>query len=132
MGKMSAITTLLNGSGDVMHGSDMSNDEAMAYVMARKNQEEFCLVRDWIWVDLELTDAESRCLAETHRQPALIYAHSVIFDSSRRWDVGDFVRTSPLYAFEQGFLFKTFNTSYVLLGDGRRKLAGLDVVGRIF
>ncbi|WP_353389049.1 DUF6957 family protein [Halopseudomonas sabulinigri] len=129
---MSEITTLLNGSGDVMRGSDMSNDEAMTYVRERRNQEEFCLVRDWIWVDLELTDAERRGLDETRRQPALIYAHSVIFDTSRRWDVGDFVRTSPLYVFEKGFLFKTFNTTYVLLGEGRRKRVTLDVVGRIF
>lgn len=132
MREMSEITTLLNGSGDVMCGSDMSNDEAMTYVRERRHQEAFCLVRNWIWVDLKLTDAERRGLEETHRLPALIYAHTVIFDSSRRWDVGDFVRTSPLYAFEQGFLFKTFNTSYVLLGEGRRKHAGLDVVGRIF
>ncbi|MEH6800685.1 MAG: hypothetical protein V7681_15435 [Halopseudomonas sabulinigri] len=129
---MSAITELFSRSGDIMRGSGMSNDEAMEYVMARKNQEEFCLVRDWIWVDLELTDAERRVLDETHLQPALIYAHSVIFDTSRRWDVGDFVRTSPLYVFEQGFVFKTFNSSYVLLGDGQRKRAALDVVGHIF
>lgn len=132
MREMSSITKLLNASGDIMRGSDMSDEEAMAYVRERWQQEAYCLVRDWIWVDLDLTDAERRGLDETHRQPALIYAHSVIFDTSRRWDVGDFVRTSPLYVFEQGFLFKTFNTSYVLLGDGQRKRAALEVVGRIF
>lgn len=47
-------------------------------------------------------------------------------------DVGDFVRTSPLFSFDEGFLFQTFRTFYVLLGDGVRKRADLETVGRIF
>ncbi|MCY1379952.1 hypothetical protein D9M69_677220 [compost metagenome] len=56
----------------------------------------------------------------------------MIYDSARRWDVGDFVRTSPLYRFDEGFLFKTLNSIYVLLGPGQRKRATLETVGRIF
>ena len=62
----------------------------------------------------------------------LAYAHAVIYDSSRRWDVGDFVRTSYLHAFHDGFMFQTLNTVYILLGDGVRKRATLETVGRIF
>ena len=93
---------------------------------------EFCLVRQWLWIDLDVTDEQRIELTKTQRQPALIYAHSVIYDSARRWDVGDFVRTSPLYRFDEGFLFKTLNSIYVLLGPGQRKRATLETVGRIF
>lgn len=75
-------------------------------------------MRDWLWLDIETTDAQRHALEKTQRQPALIYAHTVVFDSERRWDVGDFVRTSLLHQFSDGFHFKTLNSAYLLLGPG--------------
>ncbi|MDZ7888331.1 MAG: hypothetical protein U5M72_03345 [Pseudomonas sp.] len=42
------------------------------------------------------------------------------------------MRTSYLHAFHDGFMFQTINTTYILLGDGVRKHASLESVGRIF
>jgi len=89
----------------------------------------FCLVRDWLWLDIETTDAQRQALEKTQRQPALIYAHQVVFDSERRWDVGDFVRTSLLHQFSEGFHFRTLNSVYLLLGPGTRKPASADTIG---
>lgn len=50
-----------------------------------------------------------------------------IYDSSRRLDVGDFVRTSPIYNFEAGFI-----SVYLFMGDGLRKIASLDAVASLF
>ncbi|RRV57664.1 hypothetical protein EGJ08_17640 [Stutzerimonas stutzeri] len=115
-----------------MSGSPMTDEQALAYAREHCWRTEFCLVRQWLWIDLDVAEAQRIELAKTQRQPALIYAHSVIYDSARRWDVGDFVRTSPLYRFDEGFLFKTLNSIYLLLGDGQRKRAALETVGRIF
>lgn len=73
-----------------------------------------------------LTDAQRLALERTQRQPALIYAHTVVFDSERRWDVGDFVRTSLLHQFSDDF--KTLNSVYLLLGPGSRKRASADTI----
>tara|TARA_R110001606_G_C15264798_1_gene638834 strand:- start:394 stop:792 length:399 start_codon:yes stop_codon:yes gene_type:complete len=132
MQELNDIAELVHGPGETMPGSSMTNEEAMAFFQEQGGRGEYCLVRDWIWVDLDLTEAEIQILEKSRRQPTLVYAHTVIFDSDRRWDVGDFVRTSPLLAFEKGFLFRTFNTTYILLGDGLRKRATLKTVGRIF
>lgn len=132
MDELNAITEMLYGAGQSMVGSTMTDEQALAHMQGRRLMAEFCLVRDWIWLDLEVTDEQRAFLATTQRQPAIIYAHSVIYDSARRWDVGDFVRTSPLHRFDEGFLFKTLNSTYVLLGDGQRKRAALETVGRIF
>lgn len=88
----------------------------------------FCLVRDWLWLDIDTTDAQRQALEKTQRQPALIYAHQVVFDSERRWDVGDFVRTSLLHQFNEDFHFRTLNSVYLLLGPGTRKLASSDTI----
>jgi hypothetical protein len=130
--ELNAITELLYSPGEPMSGSPMTDEQALAYAREHCWRTEFCLVRQWLWIDLDVAEAQRIELAKTQRQPALIYAHSVIYDSARRWDVGDFVRTSPLHRFDEGFLFKTLNSTYVLLGDGQRKRAALETVGRIF
>jgi hypothetical protein len=132
MKELDELTRLLYGPGERMTGSGMSNEQARAYGYEHFSHFQYCLIRDWIWVDLEVTEAQLIELNKHSRRPVLIYARTVIYDSARRWDVGDFVRTSPLYSFEDGFLFKTTNSVYILLGDGVRKCAKPETVGRIF
>ncbi|HIQ54040.1 MAG TPA: hypothetical protein EYH51_12380 [Pseudomonas pachastrellae] len=115
-----------------MPGVQVSQDEALRLVRERYPYCEYCLVADWRWIDLDVTKAQLAELTRTNRKPAVIYAASVIYDSQRRWDVGDFVRTSYLYKFEEGFIFQTLNTIYILIGDGVRKKASLETLGRIF
>lgn len=127
-----AVTDMLYGPGQPMSGSAMTNEQALKLMQSRRLMTGYCLVRDWQWLDLGVTDEQRELLEKTRRQPVIIYAHTVIYDSARRWDVGDFVRTSPLVSFDDGFLFRTLNSVYVLLGDGLRKRAALETVGRIF
>ncbi|AFN76102.1 hypothetical protein PSJM300_00090 [Stutzerimonas stutzeri DSM 10701] len=132
MNDFNAVTEMLYGDGEPMVGSAMADAQALAHMESLRLNTGFCLVRNWIWLDLDVTDAQRAVLAKTRRQPVMIYAHTVVYDSAGRWDAGDFVRTSPLLAFDDGFLFKTSNTTYVLLGDGVRKRVALETVGRIF
>ena len=48
------IEALLHGPGEPMSGSAMTNDEALEYGSATFNGAPFCLVRNWIWLDLEV------------------------------------------------------------------------------
>jgi hypothetical protein len=129
---LDAMTDLLYGPGQHMAGSDMSNEDAMTYAQNSFPFGNYCIVRDWIWIDLDVTDEQRSELAKTRRLPVILYAHGVVIDSERRWDVGDFVRTSPLHIFEEGFHFKTRHTVYLLLGAGTRKQASAETVARIF
>lgn len=124
--RLQDVTGLLLDPGVPMSGSEMNDDEALDYARKRFRVETFCLVRNWIWIEVDATDAQKAVLAQTRRQPSLIYAHTVIFDSDRRWDVGDFVRTSLLCEFTEGFHFRTLNSVYLLLGPGTRKLVPVE------
>jgi len=126
------IYQLLYTPGDRMPGSAMTNDEALAFARQKCPFGQYCLVRDWVWIDLDVNVLQAAELQKYSREPAIIYAHSVIIDSERRWDVGDSVRTSPLVSFEDNFLFRTTNSTYLLLGDGMRKRALFDVAAEIF
>ena len=50
----------------------------------------------------------------------------------RRFDVGDWVRTTALVNFSEGCFFQTRNTLYVLVGDGQRKQAEFSTVMSLF
>ncbi|VXC20870.1 conserved hypothetical protein [Pseudomonas sp. 8BK] len=126
------VNDLLYGAGVSMPGLEMAQDEAELIKFNHFPYMDYCLVRDWIWVDLDVSPEQHAQLSKTQRQPAIIFANTVIYDSSRRFDVGDFVRTSPLYKFEAGFIFATLNCAYLLMGDGVRKRASLETVGRLF
>lgn len=115
-----------------MPGSKVTEEEALRIVRERFRYPDYCIVRDWIWIDLDVSAEQLEALGKTRRQPVIVYAHTVIYDSNRRWDVGDFVRTSPLHSFQDGFIFQTLHTIYILLGDGVRKRAPIETVGRIF
>lgn len=131
MDDLQTITDLLYRPGEPMRGSMMTDDQALVFAREHCRFTEFCLVRQWLWIDLNVSEAQRVELEKTQRQPVILYAHGVVYDSSRRWDVGDVVRTSPLSLFEEGFLFRTLNSTYVLLGEGQRKRATLETVGRI-
>lgn len=131
MNELDSLTNLFNGGGEVMAGSPMTDEQALGYMRELRSHSEFCLVRDWIWIDLIVTPLQLAALDKTCRKPVIIFAHAVIYDSQRRWDVGDLVRTSPLHVFRDGFLFQTLNSVYALLGDGQKKQATLETVGRI-
>ena len=128
MTSLSEITDLLYVAGIPMPGSSMSDEEALSYARKKFPFGNFCLVRNWMWIDMKSTDAQRLALERTQRKPALIYAHTVVFDSERRWDVGDFVRTSLLHQFSDGFHFKTLNSVYLLLGPGSRKRASAETI----
>ena len=132
MEKLNEITALLFSAGLPMSGAKVSQDEAVRIVRERYPYAEYCIVSNWRWIDLEVTPVQLSELTRTNRQPAVIYADTVIYDSSRRWDVGDFVRTSFLHKFEEDFIFKTLNSIYILIGNGVRKRATLEAIGRIF
>lgn len=131
MTDLRSIAELFPGISQPMSGSSMSDEQALSYAQKRFPHGSFCLVRNWLWLDLDGPKEIHLSLAASKRQPAIIYADTVIYDSERRWDVGDFVRTSPLHHFADDFLFSTLNTTYLLLGPGQRKRTSIENVARI-
>lgn len=132
MTALQQVTDLIYGEGTPMPGVEVPQVDAVRIMRKHFPYFEYCIVRDWSWVDLDLTPEQVAAFARTQRKPSLIFAHTVIYDSSRRFDVGDLVRTSPLYRWEEGFIFATLNSAYILLGDGVRKRANLETVAGFY
>lgn len=130
MDALDKIAELLYGSGEVLPGIEMGWEQARERVegTGRSLWMPYCIVRDWIWIDLILTEEEQGILRSSGREAVMLYARGVLYDSERRFDVGDWVRTTPLVSFTEGCFFQTRNTLYVLVGNGQRKQAEFSTV----
>ena len=130
MNELDKVTALLYGPGTVMPGIQMTLEQARARVKASDCAPwmTYRFVAGWCWIDLDLTVEEQGMFRFAGYQPVMLYAHNVLFDSDRRFDVGDWVRTTPLVSFSEGCFFQTKNTLYVLVGDGERKRAEFNTV----
>ena len=62
MRSLREITELLYVAGVPMPGSPMSDEEALSYARKKFPFGNFCLVRDWLWLDIETTDAQRQAL----------------------------------------------------------------------
>ncbi len=91
-----------------------------------------CVVKNWMWWDLEVTEEESNVLKQNGKQASLIKADTVIDDESGRFRPGDWVRSSPLVSFTECCIFETQNTVYLLVGKGSRKTISLDTAMSFF
>jgi hypothetical protein len=78
-------------------------------------------VKNWMWWDFEVSEETRKLFQESGIKPAIVFAHYLIWDSSRRFQEGWNVKTTALVRFEENCFFITRNTAYILVGKGHRK-----------
>ncbi|PRW84896.1 hypothetical protein C7A11_25060 [Pseudomonas simiae] len=121
--------------GDVeigLSGSELCLEEALGAARKRYKWMPLCAVEEWIILDAIVTDDERAKVAAAGCQPMFMFAHKVVDDEQRRFEPGHWVRSSMGTAFNDGFLFETRNTVYVLIGPGHRKSATIKEIFSLF
>ena len=100
-------------------GCDESSVPKMiAYVKKQLPRYPFCVVADWVWVDINVESEVLEKFSERDLKPSFIYAHKVIDDEVQR--PFEFVRTTYLQDFRENCIFLSRNTAYILQGQGTR------------
>lgn len=123
---------LLGGRGEPRQGSLDSDENVIELVQALYPRKPHCLVEDWTILRAVVTDEELQKIQSAGQLPLVLFAHNVRFDSQRRFDVGDWMRSTFAVSFEEGFLFETRNTVYVLMGNGHEKSVSLKTIFSFF
>lgn len=123
---------LMGDSGTLLFGSELSLEDALVAARKRYKWMPLCAVEEWIILDAIVTDAERTKVAAAGCLPMFMFAHKVVDDEQRRFEPGHWVRSSMGTAFNDGFLFETRNTVYVLLGPGNRKSATIKEIFSLF
>jgi len=119
------ISQLLYGAGDVTPGWDGSQEDLISLTATKFPAKAFCIVRQWILIDLTVSPDEKEELAKLGLLPATLFAHEVVLDSAARFQAGMWVRSNFGKSFTEGCMFETKNTVYLLLAAGQRKEASL-------
>lgn len=123
---------LLGGPGSPLQGSTDPDEVLISLVQALFPRKPYCLVEDWTIFNVEVTGDELQKTHAAGKLPLVLFAHNVRFDSERRFDVGDWVRSTMAVSFQDGFLFETWNTVYVLVGPGHEKTVSLETIFSFF
>ncbi|MFE2006944.1 DUF6957 family protein [Pseudomonas guariconensis] len=128
----SAINEGLMGEGVSLMGCELGLAGALALARQRYKRMPLCVVEEWVILDAILTEDEQAKVAAAGCQPMFLFAHKVVHDEQRRFEPGDWVRSTIARTFNEGYLFETRNTVYVLKGPGQRKSSSLQGIFSIF
>lgn len=121
------IVDFLYGEAPILSGTDLSVEEIRQELKRRNPKKQFCIVRNWILVELDITEEARQQIESDGFKAQFIHAHEIIHDSAGRWPAGYWVRTSLQLKYEGDGFFETRSTIYVLVGNGRHKKLREDI-----
>ena len=119
------ISQLLYGAGQEAPGWQGIEDELIALAAKTFPGKAFCVVKQWILIDLTVNSDEKEKLTGLGLLPATLFAHEIVLDSKGRFQPQMWVRSNFGVSFTEGCMFETKNTVYLLLGPGLRKEASI-------
>lgn len=119
------ISKLFYGAGEEVLGWQGSQEDLISLATKAFPGKAFCVVRQWILIDLTVTSDEKKKLASLGLLPMTLFAHEIVLDSNGRFRPSMFVRSNFGRSFTEGCMFETKNTVYLLLAAGQRKEASL-------
>lgn len=123
------IAQLIHGKGEFC--SFGCKEDEIESMIARTKElfpgKPFSVVSEWSWADIEVKPRDAFKLREAGVEPIFLYADCVKRDEAHRWPSGSCVTTTLLVSFRENCIFGTRNTSYILLGHGRRMTVSPDV-----
>jgi len=122
----------LLGPGEVMYGTTLALDDAIARGRQVFPGLSICVVGNWFWIDLGAPREVMHQLAGQSQQPVMLVALEILYSSSRAHRAGEWLRSTPLVAFTDQMYFRTQHTVYVLMGNGRRHALSLSTVLQLF
>lgn len=125
-------TDLLDGPRSHLDGVSICSEEARALVTGRFPTKPYCLIEQWILFRAAVTTAELAKINAAAHLPLFVFAHKVVEDSQGRFQPGGWVRSSMCTSFDDGVMFETRNTVYVLMGHGHEQAASLKTIFSFF
>ena len=121
---MEEVSQLLCGAGEEVVGWAGSQEDLISLAATAFPGKAFCVVKQWIFIDLIVTSEEKEKLTKLGLLPATLFAHEVVLDSKERFQPSMWVR-SNFGISSHRYMFETKKTVYLPLGPGLKKEASV-------
>lgn len=114
------IEDVLYGPARMIGGSRLGDEELIKLAQEEFAEQRFCIVRNWMLMDVLLPDTQERDVQKRGLKPSALFVHETVFDSEGRTAARDSFITGFQKNF-QGCFFESEDALYVLAGRGFRK-----------
>lgn len=118
------VEDVLYGPAQMLGGSRLGDDELIKLAREEFEGQLFCIVRNWMLIDLMLSGEQENEIRKQGLQPSVLYANHAVFDSEACVPAGDGFITGYQKDFH-GCFFESKDKLYILAGRGSRKHASL-------
>lgn len=118
------IADLLLGPGETLQGSGLGDSELLNSAQAVFLGRRFCILRNWMLIDVMLGDDVERRLKNLGLFPTLVFGRSVVFDSAVAHARTGAIRSGYQRKF-YGCYFESDDAVFILGGPGLRKYSSL-------
>ena len=118
------IEDVLYGPAQLIGGSRLGDEELIKLAQEEFAEQPFCIVRNWMVMDILLPDTQERDVRKRGLQPSVLFVHDAVFDSEARISASDSFITGFQKDFH-GCFFESEDALYILAGRGFRKHVSL-------
>lgn len=124
------VEDVLYGPAQMLGGSRLGDDELIQLAREEFVGRPFCIVRNWMIIDLMLPGEQENEIGKQGLQPSVLYVHHAVFDSEARITNGDSFITSYQKDFH-GCFFESKDKLYILAGRGARKHVSVPAISAL-
>ncbi|MHA3736461.1 DUF6957 family protein [Pseudomonas sp. Eth.TT006] len=114
------IEDVLYGPARMIGGARLGDEELIKLAQEEFAEQRFCIVRNWMLMDILLPEFEEREVRKRGLQPSVLLVHDAVFDSEGRIAARDIFITGFQKDFN-GCFFESEDALYILAGRGARK-----------
>jgi hypothetical protein len=114
--------------GEPLQGASPSEADTIQNLV-KETGKAICAVTAWVIIDV--FDVDPAPIRASGKQPFVMFTHSVLLHSSGEFQPGERVKTGYAVSFDGRGVFETKDTVFLLVGNGYRRSASIEVLDAI-
>jgi hypothetical protein len=124
------VQDLIYGPARMLCGSRLGDDELIKLAHEEFEGQSFCIVRNWMLLDVMLAEAQESEVRKHGLQPTVLFISHAVYDSDASVPASDGFVTGYQKDFH-GCFFESKDKLYILAGRGARKHVSVPAISAL-
>ena len=121
---------LLYGPAGVLYGSTLADEQLVQISTEVFGAQTFCIVRNWMLINVMLSDAHDQMIKKQGLQPTILYAQTIVSGGDATGEISHGALSSFQRRYD-GCFFVSKDMLYILGGRGAHKYASVPAVSAL-